>query len=137
MNQLSVYRDGLSSADSEKMTRCWSNVCAGCSLVSRSRFASSSRSHLRMLATIYAYCLLQLHRITPSFPISLNSLDLAGGRLLSPCDSQILPKQLHVPMIPVQVMLPNSSGSSTRTLAVTMCLFLMISSGAQLGRSGI
>ena len=44
-----------------------------------------------MLATIYAYCLLQLHLITPSFPISLNSLDLAGVRLLSPCDSQILP----------------------------------------------
>ena len=45
-----------------------------------------------MLATIYAYCLLQLHLITPSFPISLNSLDLAGVRLLSPRDSQILPK---------------------------------------------
>ena len=44
-----------------------------------------------MLATIYAYCLLQLHLITPSFPISLNSLDLAGVRLLSPRDSQILP----------------------------------------------
>ena len=29
---------------------------------------------------------------TPSFPISLNSLDLAGVRLLSPRDSQILPK---------------------------------------------
>ena len=34
---------------------------------------------------------LQLHLITPSFPISLNSLDLAGVRLLSPRDSQILP----------------------------------------------
>ena len=42
-----------------------------------------------MLATIYAYCLLQLHLITPSFPTSLNSLDLAGVRLLSPCGSQI------------------------------------------------
>ena len=30
---------------------------------------------------------LQLHLITPSFPISLNSLDLAGVRLLSPRDS--------------------------------------------------
>ena len=29
---------------------------------------------------------------TPSFPISLNSLDRAGVRLLSPRDSQILPK---------------------------------------------
>ena len=35
---------------------------------------------------------LQLHLITPSFSISLNSLDLAGVRLLSPRDSQILPK---------------------------------------------
>ena len=34
---------------------------------------------------------LQLHQTTPSFPISLNSLDLAGVRLLSPRDSQILP----------------------------------------------
>ena len=34
---------------------------------------------------------LQLHLITPSFPMSLNSLDLAGVRLLSPRDSQILP----------------------------------------------
>ena len=30
---------------------------------------------------------LQLHLITPSSPISLNSLDLAGVRLLSPRDS--------------------------------------------------
>ena len=35
---------------------------------------------------------LQLHLTTPSFPICLNSLDLAGVRLLSPRDSQILPK---------------------------------------------
>ena len=35
---------------------------------------------------------LQLHLITPSFPISLNSLDLAGVRLLSPRDSQISTK---------------------------------------------
>ena len=31
--------------------------------------------------------MLQLYLITPSFPISLNSLDLAGVRLLSPRDS--------------------------------------------------
>ena len=70
-------------------------------------------------------------------PISLNSLDLTGVRLLSPRDSQILPKQLQVPMIPVQVTQLSSSGSSTRTLDVTMFRFLMISSGAQLGRLGI
>ena len=40
-----------------------------------------------MLATIYASRLLQLHFTTPFFPISLNSLDLAGVRLLSPRDS--------------------------------------------------
>ena len=90
----------------------------------------SSRSHLRKLATIYAYCLLQLHLITPSFPISLNSLDLVGVRLLSPRDSQILPKQLQVPTVLVQMMGSISSGSSTRNVVVTMCLFLMISSGA-------
>ena len=45
-----------------------------------------------MLATIYAYCLLQLHLFAPPCPTSLNSLDLAGVRLLSPRDSQILPK---------------------------------------------
>ena len=36
--------------------------------------------------------MLQLHLITPSFPLSLNSLDLAGVRLLSPRDSQISTK---------------------------------------------
>ena len=73
----------------------------------------------------------------PSLPISLNSLDLAGVRLLSPRDSQILPKQLQVPMRSVQVMPPSSSGSSTKTLDITVFRFLLISSGAQLGRSGI
>ena len=34
----------------------------------------------------------RLHLITLPVPISLNSLDLAGVRLLSPRDSQILPK---------------------------------------------
>src|SRR3954468_8132723 len=74
---------------------------------------------------------------TPFPPLSLNSLDLAGVRLLSPRDSQILPKQLQVPTMSVQMTQPSSSGSSTRNVVVTMCLFLMISSGAQLGRSGI
>ena len=35
---------------------------------------------------------LQLHLFAPFPPLSLNSLDLAGVRLLSPRDSQILPK---------------------------------------------
>ena len=73
----------------------------------------------------------------PFLPISLNSLDLAGVRLLSPRDSQILPKQLQVLTIPVQATQPSSSGRSTRNVVVTMFRFLMISSGAQLGRSGI
>ena len=58
-------------------------------IVSRSCFAFSSRSHLRMLATIYASRLLQLHLIPFTLPISLNSLDREGARLLSPCGSQI------------------------------------------------
>ena len=45
-----------------------------------------------MLATIYASRLLQLHLIPFTLPISLNSLDREGVRLLSPRDSQILPK---------------------------------------------
>ena len=36
-------------------------------------------------------------------PISLNSLDLAGVRLLSPRDLQILPKQMQVPRILAQM----------------------------------
>ena len=42
-----------------------------------------------MLATIYASRLLQLHIYLPFLPISLNSLDREGVRLLSPCGSQI------------------------------------------------
>ena len=85
------YRDGLFSAESGKWTRCWSNVCAGCSLVSSSRFASSSRSlFANKLATILASRLLQLHiYFYLAIPISLNSLDREGARLLSPCGSQI------------------------------------------------
>ena len=51
------------------------------------------------LATIYASRLLHLHLIPFTLPISLNSLDCEGVRLLSPHDSQILPKtSLQVPM---------------------------------------
>ena len=42
-----------------------------------------------MLATIYASRLLQLHLVPFTLPISLNSLDREGARLLSPCGSQI------------------------------------------------
>ena len=42
-----------------------------------------------MLATKYASRLLQLHLIPFAIPISLNSLDREGARLLSPCGSQI------------------------------------------------
>ena len=45
-----------------------------------------------MLATIYASRLLQLHLIPFTLPITLNSLDREGARLLSPHGSQILPK---------------------------------------------
>mgnify|MGYP005841597741 CR=1 FL=1 len=44
------------------------------------------------LATIYASFLLELHPIPFTLPISLNSLDREGVRLLSPRDTQILPK---------------------------------------------
>ena len=45
-----------------------------------------------MLATIYASRLLQLHPIPFTLPISVNSLDREGVRLLSPRDSQITSK---------------------------------------------
>ena len=45
-----------------------------------------------MLATKYASRLLQFHLIPFTLPMSLNSLDREGVRLLSPRDSQILPK---------------------------------------------
>src|SRR3954464_162258 len=70
---------------------------------------------------------------TPFPPLSLNIFDLAGVRLLSPRDSQILSPQLQVPTMPVQMLRPSSLGSWTRNVAVTMFLFQMISSGAQFG----
>ena len=48
-----------------------------------------SLSFANKLATIYASRLLQLHIYLPFLPISLNSLDREGARLLSPCGSQI------------------------------------------------
>ena len=45
-----------------------------------------------MLATIYASACCSSTSLPHPFPLSLNSLDLAGVRLLSPRDSQILPK---------------------------------------------
>ena len=58
-------------------------------IVSRPCFAFSSRSLLRMLATIYASRLLQLHLIPFTLLISLNSLDREDARLLSSYGSQI------------------------------------------------
>ena len=46
-----------------------------------------SLSFAYVLATIYASRLLQLHLIPFTLPISLNSLDREGVRLLSPRDS--------------------------------------------------
>ena len=45
---------------------------------------------MRKLATIYAFAA-AAPPLAPPCPISLNSLDLAGVRLSSPRDSQILP----------------------------------------------
>ena len=78
-----------------------------------------------------------------ALPISLNCLDCKGARLLSPRDSQILPKPacrwrwtMQGLMIPLQETRMSSSGSSAKTLNVTMFPFPMISSGAQLGVIG-
>ena len=51
-----------------------------------------SLSFANRLATIYASRLLQLHIYYLALPISLNSLDREGARLLSPYDSQITSK---------------------------------------------
>ena len=68
-------------------------LAAGCSLVTRSRFAFLfSLSFANRLATIYASRLLQLHIFYLALPIRLNSLDREGARLLSPCGSQITSK---------------------------------------------
>ena len=48
----------------------------------------------------------------------------------------LLLHQMQGLMIPLQETRMSSSGSSMKTLIVTMCLSQMISSGAQLGRSG-
>ena len=90
-----------------------------------------------MLATIYAKSLLQLHLITPSFPISLNSLDLAGFEI---AESSRLTDTTKT----VVGADDASAGDATELkwefdedLVGTMFRFLMISSGAQLGRSRI
>ena len=46
-------------------------------------------SFANKLATILASRLLQLHIFYLAIPISLNSFDCEGARLLSPCGSQI------------------------------------------------
>ena len=51
-----------------------------------------SLSFANRIATIYASRLLQLHIFYLALPISLNSLDREGARLLSPCGSQITSK---------------------------------------------
>ena len=91
-----------------------------------------------MLATIYASRLLQLHLIPLPLPISLNRLDREGARLLSPRGSQILPK-------PVCRCLCYRTGDATKLkeeldedlILYVVPFFQLISSGAQLGRSGI
>ena len=68
----------------------WSNACRR--LLSSYSFALCplfSLSFANRIATIYASRLLQLHIFYPVLPLSLNSLDREGARLLSPCGSQI------------------------------------------------
>ena len=87
------YRDGLFSVESGKWTRCWSNDCRKIALFSYALVLCLlfSLSFANKLATILASRLLQLHSYF-ALPISLNSLDREGARLLSPCGSQITSK---------------------------------------------
>ena len=97
-------------------------------ILSRTCFAFSSRSHLRMLATIYASRLLQLHFI--------NSLDREGARLLSPRDSQILPKPACMCRCYRAGVATKIRRSSIKILSFVLFRFQLISSGAQLGSIG-
>ena len=76
-----------------------------------------------MLATIYASCLQELHLIPFTLPISLNSLDREGVRLLSPRDSQMLPKPACRCHWMVQVMQPSSRRSSMKILSFVLFRF--------------
>ena len=70
-------------------------------------------------------------------PISLNSLDREGVRLLSPRDTDSFQNQIQGPMIPLQEIRLSSSGSSMRTQDDTTFPFQTISSGAKLGDRGL
>ena len=59
----------------------------------------------------------------PFLPISLNSLDLAGVRLLSPRGSQILPKPVAGADDTAQVTLPSSRRISKKFVFVVLFRF--------------
>ena len=81
---------------------------------------------------------MQLHLSTPFLPISLNSLDHEGVRLLSPRDSQITSKtSLQVPLKPYRWRNRAHGGARWRSYSLYCSVLQLISSGAQLGRSGI
>ena len=71
-----------------------------------------------------------------ALPISLNSLDREGVRLLSPRDSQILPKPACRCRWTVQMTQRSSRRSLMKILPFVLIRFQLISSGAQLGSIG-
>ena len=71
-----------------------------------------------------------------ALPISLNSLDRKGVRLLSPRDSQIPSKPDAWTDDTVPDDMTELKWEFDEDSRVTTCLSQMISSGAQLGRSG-
>ena len=111
-------------------------LAAGCALVLRSCFAFSSRSHLRMLATIYATaCCSSTSYLLPTYKLKYSwsrGCEIAE----SPWLTVYFQNQMQGPMIPLQEIRLSSSGSSMRTQDDTTFLFQTINSGAQLGRSG-
>ena len=58
-----------------------------------------------------------------SLPMILNSLDREGVRLLSPRDSQLLPKPVAGAVDTVQVTQPSSRRSSMKIVFVVLFLF--------------
>ena len=79
------YRDGLFSAGSNVLRRLSSSFSLALCILFSLAFANR-------IATIFASRLLQLHLFYLALPISLNSLDHEGARLLRPCGPQITSK---------------------------------------------
>ena len=132
------YRDGLFSTEPGKWTRselCMTQVGVQDHFLVIARWRPlrcfSSRSLLRMLATIYAYC--RCSSTLLQHPFLQASIVL---RLLSFRDSQILPNSCRCRWYQCRWRNPARVGARWRLCSIVLFSFQLISSGSQLGRSG-